>query len=181
MAGSWQHATARDGRLLDPVRFGQMIENGGDAYEMAEEMYGMAHWLAGQLVTKEGREDQPPVPWEPDASTRHRDFIELARQNHRHGLAIGGVVPELEQLPGDDEDESPLPVFPVHARFSYPDGGREAERAKALRHLEPGRVYTVRSMQVGQSDTWLELLEVPGGHFSSCLFTPVQSSELEEP
>lgn len=46
MAGSYAHAIDRQGRLRDNNSFAGMIENGGDAYEMAEEMYGMIWWLA---------------------------------------------------------------------------------------------------------------------------------------
>lgn len=52
MAGSYNHAVVReDPRRLEQLRdnedFAGMIENIGDAYEMAEEMYGMI-WLLAQ-------------------------------------------------------------------------------------------------------------------------------------
>lgn len=46
MAGSYSHATTDDGNLRSNKSFVQLIENLGDAYEMAEEMYGMIWWLA---------------------------------------------------------------------------------------------------------------------------------------
>ena len=46
MAGSYEHATTDDGKLRSNESFVGMIENLGDAYEMAEEMYGMIWWLA---------------------------------------------------------------------------------------------------------------------------------------
>lgn len=44
MAGSYNHAVYSDGTLKDNKDFVGSIENLGDAYEMAEEMYGMI-WL----------------------------------------------------------------------------------------------------------------------------------------
>lgn len=41
MAGSYNHITDDDGNLLDNEAFLERIENLGDAYEMAEELYDM--------------------------------------------------------------------------------------------------------------------------------------------
>lgn len=46
MAGSYKHIVDDKGRLLDNDDFVGMIENLGDAYEMAEQLYGMVWWLA---------------------------------------------------------------------------------------------------------------------------------------
>lgn len=46
MAGSWNHAVTKNYKLLNNENFCDMIENLGDAYEMAEEMYGMIWFLA---------------------------------------------------------------------------------------------------------------------------------------
>jgi hypothetical protein len=46
MAGSYSHIVDNNGRLLSNEDFIDMIENLGDAYEMAEEMYGMIWYLA---------------------------------------------------------------------------------------------------------------------------------------
>ena len=48
MAGSYNHATTKNGRLRSNESFVDMIENLGDAYEMAEEMWGMIWVLAQQ-------------------------------------------------------------------------------------------------------------------------------------
>lgn len=50
MAGSYNHIVTKKGKLVNPESFSGMIENLGDAYEMAEEMYGMIWWLATELV-----------------------------------------------------------------------------------------------------------------------------------
>jgi hypothetical protein len=61
MAGSYRHATTDDGRLYSNEKFVQMIENLGDAYEMAEEMYGMIWWLADG---DPNRVDQAQLNWD---------------------------------------------------------------------------------------------------------------------
>ena len=61
MAGSWQH----------------LIENLGDAYEAAEECYGMVQVLAEQLANVTG---QP-----------REDLIRSACARYQVGLSIGGV------------------------------------------------------------------------------------------
>jgi hypothetical protein len=77
MAGSWRHATDDQGRLLPDSQFVDMIENLGDAYEMAEEMVGMIWWLAS-----EHNEDALAA-------------IERARGNYREGLELGGMHPQF--------------------------------------------------------------------------------------
>ena len=76
MAGSYNHATTDAGNLRNNESFVQMIENLGDAYEMAEEMYGMIWFLAA------GRRDDA----HPESDMR--DFVEEARQNYERGLEI---------------------------------------------------------------------------------------------
>jgi hypothetical protein len=49
MAGSYNHIVTDTGSLRNHESFGDLIENGGDAYEMAEEMYGMIWYLASHL------------------------------------------------------------------------------------------------------------------------------------
>ena len=46
MAGSYAHIVTKSGKLRAPGKFIGMIENLGDAYEMAEELYGMIWLLA---------------------------------------------------------------------------------------------------------------------------------------
>jgi hypothetical protein len=72
MAGSYNHATTKAGNLREPESFAGMIENLGDAYEMAEEMYGMI-WLLASW-TDSGN----TLPW----------VVEQARQSYRAGLEI---------------------------------------------------------------------------------------------
>lgn len=62
MAGSWGHATNRDGTPREGEHgMGDLLENGGDVNEAVEEMYGMTWYLARSLeavhrspVTREG-------------------------------------------------------------------------------------------------------------------------------
>ncbi|MFE5706492.1 hypothetical protein [Rhodococcus koreensis] len=54
MAGSYDHATADDGQLLVNEDFPRRVENLGDAYETAGQMYGMIWWLAQQLSAATG-------------------------------------------------------------------------------------------------------------------------------
>lgn len=76
MAGSYKHATTRSGNLRDAESFAQRIENPGDAYEMAEEMYGMIWFLADQAF-----------PEQPSGGTL-RATVERARENYQRGLQI---------------------------------------------------------------------------------------------
>lgn len=52
MAGSYNHVVNHKGQLLNNENFVNMIENLGDAYEMAEEMYGMIWFLADGSANK---------------------------------------------------------------------------------------------------------------------------------
>lgn len=76
MAGSYKHATTDAGNLWKPETFARMIENSGDAYEMAEEMYGMIWFLADQA-----HGDEP-------TGEQLRETVERARQNYERGLKI---------------------------------------------------------------------------------------------
>lgn len=82
MAGSWQHMTTKQGKLRNNESFNVMIENGGDAYEAAEECFGMVWWLARGLAECRG-------PGTPDRD----DILEVvlqAKANYEAGLKIGG-------------------------------------------------------------------------------------------
>ena len=85
MAGSWAHMTTKSGRLRDNESFCGMIENLGDAYEAAEECYGMIWVLAGNLASRSA----PPG----QLATRGQimDIIADAAANYQDGLALGGV------------------------------------------------------------------------------------------
>jgi hypothetical protein len=74
MAGSYKHVITDRGNLVSNERFPELIENLGDAYEMAEEMYGMIWWLAHMAP------DSSPMSPE--------DLVELARKNYHVGLEI---------------------------------------------------------------------------------------------
>lgn len=74
MAGSYNHIITKNGNLRSNESFAQMIENLGDAYEMAEEMYGMIWWLASMA------QEAPVMPAE--------ELVEHARQNYPLGLEL---------------------------------------------------------------------------------------------
>jgi hypothetical protein len=88
MAGSWRHMTTGSGLLRSNESFCDMIENLGDAYEAAEECYGMIWWLARQL---EQLENFPMTA--PAVHTRHQvlEIIKRAQENYKSGLKDGGV------------------------------------------------------------------------------------------
>lgn len=64
MAGSYRHATTKNGKLRNNETFTDMVENLGDAYETVEEMYGMIWWLADG----------------------NAEMVEQARQNYLAGI-----------------------------------------------------------------------------------------------
>ena len=72
MAGSWNHALDDDGSLLDSEDLAGMLENGGDVWEFAEQVYGMVWVLASTISTT--------VELDPE------DIIESARENYKQGL-----------------------------------------------------------------------------------------------
>lgn len=69
--------TGRTGRLLSNENFCNNIENLGDAYEAAEECFGMVWWLAGQLA-------------QDDTRVSAAQWVERAEQNYKDGLRLGG-------------------------------------------------------------------------------------------
>jgi len=74
MAGSYNHIVNDQGNFVSNETFAQKIENLGDAFEMAEEMYGMIWWLASLA---------------PDAAAMTaEDLVEMARQNYPLGLEL---------------------------------------------------------------------------------------------
>jgi hypothetical protein len=66
MAGSYNHAVTKKGKLRNTESMGIATETQGDAYETIEEMYGMIWWLASG-----------------DA-----DRVEEARRSYKQGLAM---------------------------------------------------------------------------------------------
>lgn len=72
MAGSYKHIVTSSGNLRSSESFVGMIENLDDAYEMAEELYGMIWFLANEATSGEN-----PA-----------EAVEIARQNYKTGLEI---------------------------------------------------------------------------------------------
>ena len=68
------------------------------------------------------------------------------------------------------EREPELAVFPIYARFAFPDNGYEGDRAQATEHLTPGETYLIDSMQVGRSHTDIRLHGFPGLVFNHVMF-----------
>jgi hypothetical protein len=65
----------------------------------------------------------------------------------------------------------------IDVRFAHPDAGYDAAQENARRAgLVRGKVYTIRSMQVGQSSTDVELYGVRG-RFDSVFFEPAVPGE----
>jgi len=89
MAGSYNHAISDDGQLLRNADFVRMVENLGDAYETAEEMYGMIWHLAADLDRASG------------GTRKTADNVEWARTHYREGLELSpGTRGEL----GEDDE-----------------------------------------------------------------------------
>jgi len=85
MAGSWNHMTTKSGKLRNNETYTQLIENLGDAYEAAEECYGMIWWLARALAERWPEESENPP------RDKIRDIIRQAAANYRDGVEAGGV------------------------------------------------------------------------------------------
>ena len=79
--------TTSSGKLRSNETFTNLIENLGDAYEAAEECYGMVQWLADWLAVCQAGSTASA---ESLARDRKR-IIREAQQCYREGLAIGGV------------------------------------------------------------------------------------------
>lgn len=75
MAGSYQHIVNDKGQLLNNENFVGMIENLGDAYEMAEELYGMIWFLATEMIDPLKSSSYSPEMW-----------VEEARKYYKIGL-----------------------------------------------------------------------------------------------
>lgn len=73
MAGSYNHIVTRNGNLRSNEQFVNMIENLGDAYEMAEELFGMVWFLA-------------------QSSDDPKAAVEAARQGYEQGLRFAQEV-----------------------------------------------------------------------------------------
>lgn len=97
-------------------------------------------------------------------------------RGRRDGL--GFAISAIEDL------EPEFGGFPVEARFAHPGAGYPAEVAKIQEEgeLEPGKVYTIRTMEVGQSSTYLTLHGVQGS-YGAQMFEPVwpHENDADEP
>jgi hypothetical protein len=77
VAGSWQHMTTPKGKLRSNESFCGMIENLGDAYEAAEECFGMVQYLAEQIAV--------------ETNADRGQVIADAQEHYKDGLELGGV------------------------------------------------------------------------------------------
>lgn len=91
MAGSWNHMTTKNRKLLNNENFCGMVENLGDAYEAAEECFGMIWWLADQL--QRATEQEHGSMADPSRS-QVLGVIAQAEAHYRDGLELGGVQRE---------------------------------------------------------------------------------------
>lgn len=55
--------------------------------------------------------------------------------------------------------------------FSYPDHGMTSDIERAEKYLNEGNVYTVESVTVGNSRSYVELKEIPGISFNTVQFS----------
>lgn len=78
MAGSWDHVVDERGALIDNEQFRNMIETLGDAYEMAEEMYGMVYYLASRLHNATGADIASLIE---DARTSYKEGLLFSPSN----------------------------------------------------------------------------------------------------
>lgn len=63
-------------------------------------------------------------------------------------------------------------VFPIYARFAYPENGWDGDRRQAAELLTPGEEYLIHMMVVGGSRTDLFLHDFPGLAFNQVMFAP---------
>lgn len=99
MAGSYNHIVNSKGDFLDNERFVQRVENLGDAYEMAEELFGMIWWLACMA------QEAPVMSAEELVEHARRNYnvgLQLAKEQDKTGM-IHGTIPEI----GDGNDRQP--------------------------------------------------------------------------
>jgi len=80
MAGSYKHVVTQNGNLRSNESFVDMIENLGDAYEMAEEMYGMIWYIAYHFGA-------PGAPL-----SEVKAIVEVAQKNYKEGLEMAKEV-----------------------------------------------------------------------------------------
>lgn len=78
--------TTQSGKFRSNSSFVGMIENLGDAYEAAEECFGMVQLLAHTLELASGPDGYRPMP-----HRSRQEWIEWACANYMTGLKIGKV------------------------------------------------------------------------------------------
>jgi hypothetical protein len=84
VAGSWEHMTTKNGKLRSNETFCQLIENLGDAYEAAEECFGMV-WYLAETVAAMRSAGMPPN------REQMLRVIKDAAADYQQGLKLGGV------------------------------------------------------------------------------------------
>jgi hypothetical protein len=104
----------------------------------------------------------------------------LAADMAEHRIVLSGpswaAYDKLRRVwsrPRDDRE----PGLPTHVRFAYPDAGYEACQQQAARYLEPGKVYPLAALQVGQPSSTVELLGFRDIRFNSVMFAPARGDE----
>jgi len=85
VAGSWDHMTTKSGKLRNNESFCDMVENLGDAYEAAEECYGMVYYLARQVA------NMRTVYGSFGQTVTREEVIREAQDHYKEGLRLGGV------------------------------------------------------------------------------------------
>lgn len=86
MAGGWSSITTDDGKFRSET-FWNMIDNLGDAWESAEQCYGMVWYLAHQLAEIGDSTGEP-------SREVVLEIIAEAVQFHKDGRVIGGTEGE---------------------------------------------------------------------------------------
>jgi len=72
-------------------------------------------------------------------------------------------------------------VFPIYARFAYPDNGYAQDRRNAAEHLIVGEDYLISHMDVGGSSTQIYLHDFPGIAFNQVMFAaPPEETEDDD-
>lgn len=79
MAGSYNHVINDDGQLASNEELVARLENGGDVFEVIEEMFGMIWWLVFYTTFN--------APADFNASTD--ELVEMARKQYKIGLEYG--------------------------------------------------------------------------------------------
>lgn len=90
MAGSYNHATTGKGKLRSPKSMIGLVENGGDAYETIEEMYGMIWYLADRIAMYQ--QDRGDMMGPDEWKAAQAEEVEDARKAYKKGIALSPGV-----------------------------------------------------------------------------------------